>query len=293
MGRRRWLLVGLTAVLLGCASSAPVSAPPLAPAPLPSMTPPPPAPTALAEPPPPVAPPVETGAPGVRSWTDWRAPLLPGDERAKQAILRRRPEVERLFAKAAVSFPPAELLFRGFKREHELEVWASSQKGGAMTKIATYAICRLSGELGPKRYEGDGQVPEGFYKINYYWPESAFHLEMKIGYPNAADKAISRGDPGGNIMIHGACASAGCLAMSDERAEELWTMAILSGGEEKNKLVHVHLFPSRTWDDLLRDAAYAPHHRFWANLKEGFDAFEKSRTLPSVSIDWQARYVVR
>ncbi len=30
---------------------------------------------------------------------------------------------------------------------------------------------------------------------------------------------------GGAIMIHGNCVSIGCLAMTDERIEELWVMA--------------------------------------------------------------------
>jgi murein L,D-transpeptidase YafK len=113
---------------------------------------------------------------------------------------------------------------------------------------------------------------------------------MNVGYPNASDRAISRGDPGGAIMIHGSCASIGCLSMTDERVEELWTMA--TAVHSPDRKVHVHIFPTRAWDDVLAEEGYAEHRRFWRNLREGYDAFEKTHRRPKVSIDWQGRYVV-
>jgi hypothetical protein len=145
-------------------------------------------------------------------------------ERGKLAVQRRRPVVEQLFDDADVKFPPAELLLRAFKAEKELEVWASSARGGEMTRVATYGICRISGELGPKRREGDLQVPEGFYRIDYFWPDPSFWLSAKVSYPNPLDKQLGGGAPGGDIMIHGDCASIGCISLSDERMEELWVM---------------------------------------------------------------------
>jgi hypothetical protein len=234
-------------------------------------------------------------SPALRRRSAWRGQFdLPPDERARRAEATRRAVVEELFAAAKVTFPPGALLFRAFKQDKRLEVWAASEKGGRLSLITEYEICQLSGDLGPKRREGDMQVPEGFYKIQYLWPDSAFHLEMKVGYPNDLDRHLSEHTPegpGGNIMIHGSCASAGCLAMTDERVEELWTMAsAVHHGEER---VHVHIFPARDLAGLLREPGHEDQRAFWENLKEGYDLFERTRRLPHVDADWHARYLFR
>jgi murein L,D-transpeptidase YafK len=210
------------------------------------------------------------------------------DDRVKNAQATRRAVVEKLFGDAGVAFPPAELLFRAFKKERELEVWAASQKGGAMTRISTYEICTISGDVGPKRREGDMQVPEGFYTIQYYWPVSNYHLEMKVGYPNASDRVFGGKAPGGDIMIHGNCASIGCIAMGDERVEELWVMG--TAIHSTTNRVHVHIFPARDMTPLLSANNYATHRAFWMNIKEGLDLFEQSRRLPTIAVDWRGRY---
>ena len=56
------------------------------------------------------------------------------------------------------------ILLRIFKEEAELEVWKQNQDG-RYALLKTYPICRWSGELGPKKQEGDRQAPEGFYTI--------------------------------------------------------------------------------------------------------------------------------
>jgi murein L,D-transpeptidase YafK len=92
-------------------------------------------------------------------------------------------------------------------------------------------------------------------------------------------------------MIHGACASIGCLAMQDERAEELWTMA--SAFHVGERRVRVHIFPARDIPALLRDPSSSEHHRFWENLQEGVVRFEKDHRLFDTWADWHARYYFR
>lgn len=227
--------------------------------------------------------------PPVRMWTDWQGEALPGYLRSKRAHEARLPVVEELYSKAGVAFPPAQMAFVAYKAENQLEVWASAEKGGPAKKIATYGICAASGRLGPKRYEGDRQVPEGFYVIQYGWAESNYHLEMKVSYPNMVDKVLGPKDRplGGEIMIHGACASIGCMAMGDERAEELWVMMKAMGDAR----VLVHIYPSRDMDALLADPQYEAHHSFWRNLKEGKDLFERERRIPAVKADWHGVYM--
>lgn len=236
----------------------------------------------------------------IRAWTDWQGDdSLPGKLRSEGAVRARLPVVKEMFAKAGVAFPPAELGFVAFKAEKELEVWAAEKVGGPAKKIATYAICAASGDVGPKRYEGDYQVPEGYYVISYGWAESAFHLEMKVSYPNMVDRVLGpKTRPlGGEIMIHGSCGSIGCLAMSDERVEELWTMAKSLPGTDgalrapQGAQIKVHLYPSRDMDALLRDASRARHHAFWQNLKEGKDRFDRERRFFPVTADWRGAYL--
>lgn len=228
--------------------------------------------------------------PEVRMWTEWSADrALPGILRSQRAQQSRLPIVKEMFAKAGVAFPPAQLAFVAYKDEKQLEVWASSQEGGEAERIATYGICAASGGLGPKRFEGDHQVPEGYYVLQYGWAESNYHLEMKVSYPNMVDKVLGPKDRslGGEIMIHGDCASIGCLAMSDERVEELWVM-MKSKGDAR---VKVQIYPSRDMDALLSMPEYASHHAFWRNLKEGKDRFDSERRFFAVKADWHGVYM--
>jgi len=56
------------------------------------------------------------------------------------------------------------IILRVFKEEAELEVWKQDTTGHFQL-LKIYPICRWSGDLGPKMYEGDRQTPEGFYTI--------------------------------------------------------------------------------------------------------------------------------
>ena len=94
----------------------------------------------------------------------------------------------------------------------------------------------MSGTLGPKLRQGDGQVPEGIYTIVYLNPNSVAHLSLALSYPNDYDRARAAEDGrealGGDIMIHGGFMSSGCLAMGDEAAEDLFVLAAESGWKE-------------------------------------------------------------
>jgi len=100
------------------------------------------------------------------------------------------------------------ILVRVFKEESELEVWKQDSTG-LYQLLRVYPICRWSGELGPKKVEGDRQAPEGFYSITpgLMNPNSNYYLAINMGFPNAHDKA--NGYSGGFLMIHGDCSSRG------------------------------------------------------------------------------------
>lgn len=165
----------------------------------------------------------------------------------------------------------APILIRVFKEEAVLEVW-KQERNGQYGLLRTYEICKFSGGLGPKQYEGDRQAPEGFYEIDKSSlnPFSRNHLAFNIGFPNAYDRSLGR--TGSNLMVHGGCKSVGCYAMTHPRMEEIYALvreALLSGQET----VPIQAFPFRLTDENMARHAGDPNMPFWEMLKVGHDAF--------------------
>ncbi|MDD2348404.1 MAG: hypothetical protein PHG74_04105 [Kiritimatiellae bacterium] len=154
------------------------------------------------------------------------------EERVEQYGTVVRERLLPFFEKAGVPWPARRLTLVGLKEERQLEVWGEDATG-TLKLIRVYPVLGASGTIGPKLVEGDGQVPEGIYGIESLNPNSAFHLSLRVSYPNAFDLERAEEDgrhrPGSDIMIHGGTASAGCLAMGDETAEDLFVMAALTG----------------------------------------------------------------
>lgn len=178
---------------------------------------------------------------------------------------------------------------RVFKDENTLEVWMQETGKDTYALYKTYPICAWSGYLGPKFTEGDHQAPEGFYSITEerLWPGSKYHLAMNIGYPNEYDKAYKRS--GSNIMIHGACKSEGCFAMTNKVIEEIYLLveqSILNGQDS----VPVHVFPFRMTPEKMAQYETEGWYAFWKNLKQGYDLFEINRMPPNISVK-NKRYV--
>ena len=136
------------------------------------------------------------------------------------------------FEAAKAVWPPAQVALIAIKDEKILELHAKAN-GGAWSLIHRYRVLAASGGIGPKLRQGDKQVPEGVYGIAFLNPNSAYHLSLRVNYPNAFDRQTAakdgRKDLGGNIMIHGKNLSAGCLAMGDEAVEELFLLAAQTG----------------------------------------------------------------
>lgn len=104
-------------------------------------------------------------------------------------------------------------------------------------EIARYANIRFGdAPRGHKQFEGDERTPEGDYTINGRNPKSAYHLSLRISYPNAADRAYAKArgrSPGGDIFIHGqpnrwsgppiaSDWTDGCIALSNAEIRQLW-----------------------------------------------------------------------
>ena len=123
--------------------------------------------------------------------------------------------------------------------------------------IRSYPSLAASGHAGPKLRQGDYQVPEGVYRIEWLNPNSSYHLSMKVNYPNAFDLRMARRDGrknlGGDIFIHGRNVSIGCVALGDPAIEELFTLAADTGHQR----IRVIIAPNdlRTSGAVLRETA--------------------------------------
>lgn len=212
---------------------------------------------------------------------------LPGPERAQAAAERVRPGLERDLTAKGLRFGDPVFL-RAFKEENELELWVRRQDNGKYELFRTWEIAAQSGKLGPKLAEGDRQVPEGFYFVppSGMKPDSVFHLAFNIGYPNAYDQA--KGWTGTFIMIHGNQVSIGCLAMTDAKIEEIYTLcaAAHTGGQN---FFRIHIFPFRMTPENMAKAGGSEWLDFWTNLKEGYDFFERESVPPEVTVQ-EGRY---
>jgi len=144
-------------------------------------------------------------------------------DRPSDALKRKEDTLQRQFRTRGLAWPAKYVYIRSFKYDSELEVWVKNDRKDAYKLFKSYKVCALAGSMGPKRMEGDYQVPEGFYYINEFNPRSSYHLSLGLNYPNLSDKILSDPErPGGEIYIHGSCVTVGCIPLTDPMIEELY-----------------------------------------------------------------------
>jgi murein L,D-transpeptidase YafK len=203
------------------------------------------------------------------------------EDRVADARQRRTGEVKALAKAAGLTYPVGEVYLRAFKKEKVLELWAG-EAHQPLKLVKSYPFCAASGDLGPKRREGDLQVPEGFYELQSFNPQSNFHLSLQVSYPNASDRVLSDPKkPGGAIYIHGNCASIGCIALQDEPIEEVYLFAL----DAKVRRIPIHIFPQRLDEAGVKEGESSAHAAFWKQLAPGYALFEASRRPPAVKVD--------
>jgi murein L,D-transpeptidase YafK len=215
--------------------------------------------------------------------------------RVREARQRTGRVVDQLFAKAGADYP-APVLLRAFKDEGLLELWALSGAKGRFVRVAAFPFTGTSGDLGPKRRRWDRQIPEGFYKVKSFNGASRFHLSLEVDYPNASDRVLSdRRHPGNNIFIHGNELSIGCIPLGDLGIEQVY-LAVLDSASAGFE-VPVQIFPCSFADPECQRTLQKYFRRrpalkeFWANLEEGYRAFEQDGVPRSFTVDERGRYV--
>lgn len=175
-------------------------------------------------------------APGAVSRLASAATGTGGAQTVAGALRQYGPAARRRFEpvcrQQGIVWPPRCVTLVVLKQERRLEVWGANAARGPYRHLADYPVLAASGLIGPKRREGDRQVPEGFYRLSALNPNSAFHLSLRVDYPSADDARLSRLPPGarmgGDIYVHGGAASIGCVAIGDPAIEEVFCLAALA-----------------------------------------------------------------
>ncbi len=194
-------------------------------------------------------------------------------------------------------WPIKQLYIRSFKYERELEVWGRQNSKESFKLFKTYKVCAIAGSIGPKRMEGDFQIPEGFYYINIFNPKSTYYLSLGLNYPNPSDRILSdSARPGGEIFIHGDCVTIGCIPITNTQIEELYLLAAYakSAGQD---FIPVHIFPARyknkkSSEYLCRTAQdNTKLQAFFDNLQQGYNYFEQKKQLPIIMVNKKGEYI--
>ena len=237
---------------------------------------------------------IPKSGPSVPSFIDYQRTLA----RPSEALKRKEDTLQKQFEAKKLQWPAKYIYIRSFKYDSQLEVWVKNEIKEPFQLFKTYKICALAGTLGPKRMEGDYQVPEGFYYINEFNPNSTYYLSLGINYPNVSDKILSDSlRPGSAIYIHGSCVTVGCIPITDQQIDELYILAA-HAKDLGQDFIPVHIFPVRF--NVLRSANYlegltkddAALKKFALQMEDAFNYFDKYRQLPIVLTGEKGEYII-
>jgi murein L,D-transpeptidase YafK len=217
-------------------------------------------------------------------------------ERVRTALSEKENLLVNELKSKSISLNQLNVLFIAYKSENELNLFVKKKSDNKYTLFKTYSICAQSGVLGPKRKQGDYQVPEGIYHIDRFNPSSSFYLSLGINYPNTSDRIKSTASNlGGDIFIHGNCVSIGCLSMTDDYIKEIYLLAIHAKNNAQNK-IPVYIFPYKMTERNHNKykATYSNNPallQFWNRLKVGYDKFETNKSTLIFKVDEKGNYI--
>ncbi|MCB0736180.1 MAG: L,D-transpeptidase family protein [Bacteroidetes bacterium] len=213
-------------------------------------------------------------------------------KRVRTAFAEKDSLINQKLEKLGVKPEKLELFVRALKAERKLETWVKNHDDEKFQLYRSFSFCSFSGDLGPKRKQGDLQIPEGLYKIEIFNPVSSFYLSLGTSYPNASDKKRKIGtDPGGDIYLHGSCVTIGCIPIQDDGIKELYALSVLARDANKSS-IQVHLFPFKMNDaNMLKyGKKYPKHVDFWKEIQPFYQHFESKKQLPKFYISKEGAY---
>lgn len=219
---------------------------------------------------------------------------MPEEDRVSHAYQSFLSQIQKEIKEKEITPNSFELHLRAYKAEALLEIWIKNKEQQKWTKLKEYPFCVNSGTAGPKRKEGDLQIPEGFYHIDRFNPKSKFYLSLGLNYPNEADLILGDPDkPGSDIFIHGGCQSVGCIAITDSSISELYVLASEVNEQGQSK-IPVRVFPCRMDGDVLLELekVLPEHDLLWKQLKVEDDYFSENKELKSFVVGATGEYTL-
>lgn len=171
-------------------------------------------------------------------------------------ISKVKASLKKDFKKNNLSLDDFEMGILTFKKEQLLEIYVRKNETENWKLLKKYNFTAFSGEIGPKLNNGDNQIPEGIYQMEYLNPNSRFHLSIKVSYPNSFDlekaKLDKRTDLGGDIMIHGKSATIGCIPVGDKNIEEIFILATKAKNKNFPIIIAPHDFrTNKTFPEIV------------------------------------------
>lgn len=207
--------------------------------------------------------------------------------RVRQAYIDKELIIIDLLERNSIDINKLQIYIQVFKLEKKLELWAKNKSDNSHKLIREYDICDTSGKLGPKRMQGDLQIPEGFYHIDRFNPHSNFYLSLGINYPNNSDRILGyKNNLGGDIFIHGDSVTIGCLPITDDKIKELYVFCIEA--KDKGQInIPVTIFPTKLNDTNYNELKIKyrldnDKLLLWSELKQIYDFFKEKKYLPRV-----------
>jgi murein L,D-transpeptidase YafK len=212
-------------------------------------------------------------------------------ERVNDAFETKWPYLEKLIKSKGFNPQSFRIFIRVFKEEMKTEIWISSGNKEKFSLLKTFEVAKSSGILGPKRAEGDLQVPEGFYFIDRFNPVSTYHLSLGINYPNASDKILGKEKPGNDIFIHGSDVTVGCVPLTDDKIKEVYALAVQARNNGQKK-IEVHIFPFEMTESRMKKELTNVNYPLWKDIQKGYLYFQEFGTLPKTKIGKSGKYLI-
>ncbi|NLR91413.1 L,D-transpeptidase family protein [Flammeovirga agarivorans] len=217
--------------------------------------------------------------------------------RVRQAYKDKENSMLTLLQDKQIDIDKLKIYLRAFKNEEQMELWGKNDSDTEYSLIKTYEVCNTSGNLGPKRQQGDLQIPEGFYHIDRFNPYSSYYLSLGINYPNKSDRILGvKGQLGGDIFIHGACVTIGCLPITDDQIKELYIFCTEARNNGQTK-IPITIFPSKLSEDEFKRLSETyktdtDKIALWTDLKRGYEIFNQKKEPPSIGFLASGRHRV-
>ena len=167
-----------------------------------------------------------------------------------------------------------------------------------MVLLAKYPVCAFSGTIGPKRCQGDSQVPEGFYSIDRFNPWSNFYLSLGINYPNFADRILKTcNDPGGlySSMVHASLSAVFLLLIFGSGNYTFIAWKQKTADRKRSRFI----FSLRAWTRSItvvcREFIFSRKKwlELWEDLKTAYDLFENKHTPPQIRFLPSGRHKIK